>query len=88
MYIQDTNLFVHYNIKMYNNHFKIQKKVARVNYKNCQSITCNQYFPFKLYLKYYVKHAMSSSGAGNCKVKDHCVANDNDMIHDVVDGIE
>ena len=83
----DNNLFVHNNVKMYNTHSKFQKQVARVNCEKYKSRACNSYFSFKLCLKCCIEHTMERSGAGNCKIKAHRVANDNDRINDAVEDI-
>ena len=83
----DNNPFVHYNIKMYNNHFKLQKKVARVNCKKCKARACNSYCSFKLCLKCCVEHVLESTDDSNCKIMTHQMAKNNAMIHDVIENV-
>ena len=79
--------FVYYNIKKYNNHFKLQKKVTRVNCEKCKSRAYNSRCSFKLCLKCCIEHIMESAGDGNCKVNAHRVSKDNDRIHDLVEDV-
>ena len=87
MEMWDNNPFVHYNIKKYNNHFKLQKKVVRVNCEKCKSRACNSHCSFKLCLKCCIGQTIESSGTGNCKVKAHRVAIENDRIHDIFEDV-
>ena len=65
----DGNPFVHYNIKKIDNHYRMQKKVAREQCTKCKSRYINSRCTFKLCSKCCV--ARKTAEGGPCRVKSH-----------------
>ena len=65
--------FVHdYNIKKINNHYRMQKKVAKEQFTKCKSrYISNSRCTFKLCSKCCVDR---TTEGGPCRVKAHCIA--------------
>ena len=68
MQMWDGNPFVHYNIKKINNHYRMQKKVAREQCPTCKSRYINARCTFKLCSKCCVD---GTTEGGACRVKSH-----------------
>ena len=68
MQMWDGNPFVHYNIKKINNHYIMQKKVAREQCTKCKSRYINSRCTFKLCSKCCVDQ---TTEGGPCRVKSH-----------------
>ena len=71
MEMWDGNPFVHYNIKKINNHYRMQKKVAREQCPTCKSRYINARCTFKLCSKCCVER---TTEGGPCRVKTHRIA--------------
>ena len=68
MQMWDSNPFVHYNIKKINNHYSMQKQVAREQCTTCKSRYINARCTFKLCSKCCVDR---TTEGGACRVKSH-----------------